>query len=43
MLSSLQQLYDILMPEIDHLCDRVVQNLSPVLPKSIAFLMQADA
>ncbi|MBN3884281.1 MAG: hypothetical protein V7K64_32495 [Nostoc sp.] len=25
--------------EADHVCDRVVQNLSTVLPKSVALLM----
>ncbi|MHC5598594.1 MAG: hypothetical protein ACYTXC_22090 [Nostoc sp.] len=29
--------------EVDQACDRIVQNLSTVLPKSVAFLMQADA
>ena len=43
MLSSLQQLYSILIPEADYVCDRVVQNLSTVLRKFVAFLMQGNA
>ena len=31
------------MPEADHICDRFVQNLSTVLRKFVAFLMQGNA
>jgi hypothetical protein len=31
------------MAQADHVCDRVMQNFSPVLPKSVAFLMPENA
>ncbi|WP_298912412.1 hypothetical protein [uncultured Nostoc sp.] len=34
MLSSLQQLYSIPIPEADHVCDRLVQNLNRTSPSN---------